>query len=204
MLMTTEPKPIASREMQALAEWREASAPTVDLRWHVLLTEPSCERRARDHLRDVLKLDPYMPAETVKQTRTARTIWGASRRQIVVERPIFRGYLFVPLNVAWSFGLDRVPGLRQQPFLLSDGWPVTLSAVAIEKLRLIEYALAHPGEPILPFKVGDRVRLVEGAFQSLVAEVARIDSEQRIELLMDILGGRSSVFVKAFQIEPLQ
>jgi transcription antitermination factor NusG len=112
----------------------------------------------------------------------------------------------VPLNLAWSFGPIRdTPGVcRGQPFLLSgNGQPVVLDEDDVGLLRKIEYTLAHPIAPaatLLPYKVGDRVMVVDGAFADRIGRIAELDDAERITLLMDIFGRKTRAFVSASQI----
>jgi transcription antitermination factor NusG len=215
MLMVNAPKPIAPYVIGQIVDYvkpsssRENRSPaqgSIDLRYFVMLTEPNCEIKARDHLKDELGFDPYVPVEEVVTYRSIYTMFGVKRRKVVTTRPIFRGYLFLPLNMAWSFGpLYRVPGLRQSghAFLKQGGEHVVMDETDIEKLRKAEYAIAHPEDPCLPYKAGDRVRIVDGPFKDLVATISRLDAEDRIELLMDILGRKTTLFAEAFQIDAI-
>lgn len=213
MLMVAETKPIAPYVIGQIVDHVVPSGPgyssedrSIDLKHFVMLTEPNCEFKARDHLKDVLKFDPYVPSEEVVSYRPVHTTFGVQRRKVISAKPIFRGYLFLPLNMAWSFGpLYRVPGLRQggHPFLMQGGEHVVLNDVDVEKLRKAEYAIANPDDPCLPYKVGDRVRIVEGPFKDLVAQIKRLDAEDRIELLMDFLGRKTTFFTEAFHIEAI-
>lgn len=175
----------------------------VELRHHVLLTEPGAEFKAERHLR-ADGFDPYVPTERVTGFRAVRTYFGIQRRKVETERPIFRGYIMVPLNRAWSFGrIHSMPGLRERPFLMFCGQPAVLSAADVERLRGAESALKDAPIQGLPFKVGDQVRILEGPFALFAAEIARLDDAARIELLMDMLGARVKVHVAADHIEAL-
>jgi transcription antitermination factor NusG len=204
MVETTQPKKLQIGDFVDFIAKPEKREDSIDLRHHVLLTEPNLEFKARDYLHDELKFDPYVPSEDYVAFRDITTMFGVQRRKIEGTRPIFRGYLFLPLNVAWSFGpIYQTPGLRRNghPFMTHNGRHVVLPDYEIEKFAKLEYAINHPEAPILPFKVGDRVRIVDDAFMDMVLRVKRIDDEERIELMGDILGGRDvSFFVKAFQI----
>lgn len=177
-------------------------SPNIELRWHVLLTEPSCERKAEANLRRQ-GFKPYVPVEKTVEYRHVRSMFGVHRRAYDSVRPIFRGYLFLPLNVAWSFGpIYTTPGLRQNghPFLQHCDRYAILDDVAIELIRKVEEALHNPELPGLPYKVGDKVRVVEGAFLDFVAEIAQLHDAARIELLMDLLGQKTKFFASAHQI----
>lgn len=187
--------------LQALVPFVEDSV--IDLRYFVMLTEPNCELKARDHLKKVQGFDPYVPIEEYIALRTVRTRFGVKRCKVPSARPIFRGYLFLPLNRSWSFGnLYRTPGLRQNghPFLMNNERPVVLDSLEVEKLKRIEYGLSHPERPVFPFKLGDRVKVMEGPFEDCIARISALDDAERITLLMEILGRKTKFFATAFQI----
>jgi hypothetical protein len=108
MLMTAE-------KLDKVPELRSMAAPEhvdVNLRWHVLFTEPTAELKAAKYL-DRLGFKPYVPIETKNIHRSIRTMFGVQRRECQSVRPLFRGYLFVPLNRAWSFGpIYTTPSVR--------------------------------------------------------------------------------------------
>jgi transcription antitermination factor NusG len=83
------------------------------------------------------------------------------------------------------------------------GRPVVLRDQDVARLKAAEYAVAHPGESVakLPFTVGDKVMVVDGAFAERVAKIARLDDAEGIELLMDIFRRETTVWASATQIE---
>src|SRR5581483_8039009 len=138
-----------------------------DLRKYVLVTEPGAEFKAQRHLK-ARGFDAWVPSERVTQVRRVRTIFGEIGRKIEIVRPIFRGYIFVPLNMAWSFGaLYSTPGLRQSPFLLICGQPAVVPECEVARLQQVETDLKHAPLQGLPYRIGERVRITEGAFTGL-------------------------------------
>ncbi len=194
----------------------------IDLRWYVLLTEPSNEFKATRHL-DRLGFDPFMPTEIRQTQYTVRTMFGVQRRMRSIERPIFPGYIFLPLpdfgyathqrfdigREAKQYGTSKyfgkiydVPGVRPNGhcFLKVGGRHVTIDPADIEIMRNVEAALKNPILPGCPFRVGDKVKMADGPLCELVAVISKLDETGRIELLMDILGRKSKLFVNARQI----
>src|SRR5688572_20068074 len=115
---------------------REAEC--VELRHYVILTEPNAEFRARDFL-IARGFKPYVPLEDIVTIRSMRSFWGTHRRKVEGVRPLFRGYLFLPLNIAWSFGpLYEAPGLkRPNPFLMHNDCKVIATDDDIELIKRI-------------------------------------------------------------------
>jgi transcriptional antiterminator NusG len=176
---------------------------TVDLRHHVLVTEPGAEFKAQRHLK-ASGFDPWVPTEKIVQVRRVRTHWGEIGRKHNVIRPIFRGYVFVPLNMMWSFGpLYSTPGLRQSPFLLICGKPAIVPHHEVARLKSVEIDLKNAPVQGLPYVIGETVRITQGAFTGFTAEINRLDDRGRIELLMQILGAETKLHLAVEQIEKL-
>lgn len=177
---------------------------SIDLRHYVLLTEPGAEFKAERHLK-AQGFEPYVPQEVVIKYRTVQSRFGGRhQKKVETAKPIFRGYIFLPLNMAWSFGpIYSTPGLRQTPFLLICGKPAVVPTAEMERVYGREEKLKDAPIQGLPYKVGDQVRILAGPFAHFNAEIAKLDDEGRIELLMDILGGRTKTHVTAGQFEAI-
>jgi transcription antitermination factor NusG len=176
----------------------------VELKNYVLLAEPNGEERARKFLKRH-RFKPYVPMEKKVKTRVVHGVFGERRIKVETMRPIFSGYLFLPLNWDWDFGpVNACPGLRQEGskfmrMIGEDGLPkpVTLTDADMKKIRHIE-------ETISPtHKVGDRVTVVDGPFMDLVAEISKLDDRGRIELVMDFLGKKTKFLANPSQITSL-
>jgi transcription antitermination factor NusG len=173
-----------------------------DLRHYVLMTEPSVEFKVEKRLAD-MDFNPFVPKEKRQEVRTRHSMFGTHRYKVDVIRPVFRGYIFVPLNMAWSFGpFYSVPGLRSRPFLMTCGEPAILKAVDVKRLKGLDGALQEPTSHGQPYKIGDQVRVLNGVFRDFVAKVQKLDDRGRIELLMDILGGNAKAELHVSQVAP--
>lgn len=175
----------------------------IDLRHHVLVTEPGAEFKAERHLK-ARGFDPWVPSETVTQVRRVRTYWGDVGKKHSVTRPIFRGYVFVPLNTMWSFGpLYATPGLRASPFLLICGQPAIVPHREVERLKNVEQGLKDSPVQGLPYVIGETVRIAEGPFAGFTSKISNLDDRGRIELLMHILGADTKLRLQVEQVEKL-
>jgi hypothetical protein len=193
MLMASE-----TLQNSAMHSLVPADDPDIDLRYFVLFTEPMGERKAAGYLKDA-GFNPWVPLYQRTMIYHVRK-WGRleprSRR---VPWPIFCGYLFLPLNRAWSFGpIERCPWLRQSgnKFMNWQGHYKTLSDKEFAQIKAAE-ALANFSES---YQVGDQVTILSGAFAGELGEISRLDDASRITLLVDIFNGRFPAIVSADQI----
>ena len=169
---------------------------------YILLAEPQREAVA---VRRLIQLGfrPYAPQIRERGYRTVRSMFGSHRRECWRVRPLFPGYLFLPVDIFGpKFGLlHAVAGLRKgSPCLINGQGRVLLSGEAVDMVRHIEASVNDPQSRGLPYRVGDRVRVIEGAFRDMVGKISRLDDAQRIELLMGMLGGQARIRVAARQI----
>ncbi|MGF1609133.1 MAG: transcription termination/antitermination protein NusG [Kiloniellales bacterium] len=125
-----------------------------------------------------------------------------ARRIDTLRTPLFPGYLFVemdPEQTAWSsivgtFGVRRL--------LCENGRPAKLPMGFVETLRraLEEKGIASLEQSWL--KPGRRVRLLSGPFADYVGTLLNRPAEDRVILLMNVLGREVETLVSTRQIAP--
>jgi transcription antitermination factor NusG len=92
-------------------------------------------------------------------------------------------------------------GIRQRPFLLSDGRVAEIEPDKITELQAMERAVNAKPSDRLHFNVGDQVMVSQGAFTGMKAVVYQMTDSARVQLLLDFLGQKSKVEVDADQIQ---
>ena len=154
-------------------------------RWHLAQFKPSCAMIAR---RNLVRqgFEVFLPLEA--QTRVHRGNF------IHETRPFFPGYLFVCVNHASSpvqsirstYGISQLVRIGTKPAVVPDG--------LVEELR----ARCDPNDVVERSEIlekGDKVRLTAGPFANLIGEVEQIAPDQRVWLLLDIMGQKTKVSV---------
>ena len=182
---------------------------TID--WHVALTIPQSDRFACESLRQrgYLVYRPIFP-------KVIRHFRNGPNRQRSVIRPLFPGYLFVAddRRQGW-WGLDQCPGLRPTDNLLkafgrigehNEPTEVHYQVVAsrvMNAIRAKEQELCN-AKPVLAkshgFDVGQQVRIEEGPFTGLFAQIESLDGHERVCLLLSLFGRDSRVSLRAEQL----
>jgi transcription antitermination factor NusG len=167
--------------------------------WHIALTEPQSERHASEGLRS-RGYEAYFPIfpKTIRHFRN-----GPNRVRTVI-RPLFPGYLFVVDRLAQGWlRLEKCPGIREVHSLLRRcGSPeyACLPASAIDAMRAKETALCKEQQTLTAshgLKIGEMVRIEEGPFTGLFAQIETLDDHERIGLLMSLFGRESRVSLPA-------
>ena len=150
-------------------------------RWYVVHTRPRQERRAEANL-SCQGFRVWLPV----MERSRRH----ARRIETVRVALFPGYLFVELDVereAWraingTFGVRRLLTDGPRPQALPDGFVAALrDAAGADGLS----AAAPPD-----LRPGDAVTIAAGPFAECAAVVLRLGTGERVEVLLEVLGGR--------------
>ncbi len=149
--------------------------------WYVVQTRPHQEQRAEVNLaRQGYRV--WLPVTERSRRRAKRIETGYA--------PLFPQYLFVQLDIGrepWraingTFGVKR---------LLADGpRPQPLPGDFVAALREATGAdgVSTPAPPDL--QAGDAVTITVGPFAECAAVVLRLAPRERVEVLLDVLGGR--------------
>jgi transcriptional antiterminator RfaH len=163
-------------------------------RWYVVHTQPNGESRADEHLRRQGYIT-YLP-RLLKRRRHAR-------KTEMVSRPLFPRYMFVQLDVAsqgWhairsTFGVAGLVGGENGPQPVQDG--------------IVESLLAARGEDgyfraaaSRAFRPGAAIRVVEGIFASASGFFESMSDNERVSVLLELLGRRVRVVLDYESVVP--
>lgn len=156
-----------------------------DVIWFLAQLKPNCARIAVRNL-ERQGFRTFLP---LHQQTIRRDTRFANRTQ-----PLFPGYLFVAVDAAdggWSAingtqGVTRLVGFGNRPAQVPNG--------------LVDAMLARCGadgllRPEVAVKAGDEVVMTGGAFADFVGRVEHVDADQRVWVLLDVLGRTTRVTV---------
>ena len=158
--------------------------------WFLAQMKPNCATIAKTNLqRQGFKT--FLPLEERTRQRYGKFVSATS--------PLFPGYIFVAFDVAsglWRMvnstsGITRLVSFGKEPTV------VPLDLVSQLMLRCNAQGKLLPPKLLKP---GDQVTLTKGPFASFVAEVDKIAPDQRVWVLMEIMGSQTRVAVKADQL----
>lgn len=161
--------------------------------WYVVHTHAQSEEKAVHHLNNQ-GFEAYLP-KYLKRRRHAR-------KTELVKSPLFPRYLFVKFDMSlhrWR-SINSTLGVKH---LVCTG--DTPSAVPSE---IIEEIKCHENEngivvvdPRGRFQKGDPVRLLEGPFADVVGFFDGATDDQRVMILLDLMGRRVRVKLKSEFVE---
>jgi transcriptional antiterminator RfaH len=149
-------------------------------RWYVVQTHPRREAGV------VLQLEAqHFRAFLPRMTRTVRH----ARKLRLVEAPVFPGYLFVSLDL----GRDRWRSVNGTfgavGLIMGDEFPSATPRGVVESL--LAYADARGSCRFDRDLVeGQRVKVLVGPFADAIGSLVRLDANERVRVLLDIMGGQ--------------
>jgi transcriptional antiterminator RfaH len=161
--------------------------------WYVVETHPRAERLAQSHL-ERQGFDSFFPQ--------FRKIRRHARRVEEVIAPVFPGYLFAAFDrdrdnwtaINGTRGVRRLVGPR-------SAQPQPMPTMAME--ALLARCDGERMASLCPtLDIGRKVRVLTGPFADLVAEIHALDGRGRVQVLLDMLGGRVPVAVGVAQLAP--
>ena len=166
----------------------------VAMHWYVASVRANQEARALEHLARQ-GFDAWLPRYR-KTRRHARSF------QTTVA-PLFPGYVFVRLdtNVQRWRSVNGTFGVRS--LISQDGEPARLPGAFVESLQMRTDADGIVGPEAAPLPLGSNVRVVAGPFADYVGTLIRLDSRQRVTLLLSMLGGAITASVPSENIASL-
>ena len=155
-------------------------------RWFVVQAQPNAEHKAVFHL-NRQGFATYLP-RYLKRRRHAR-------RVDTVAAPLFPRYLFVSIDMGvqrWrsifsTVGVSRIVCNGEMPTAVSDH--------VIENLRSREHDGLVKLDSRPSFQIGDKVRLLDGAFADCLGLYEGLKDGDRVALLLDLLGRKVRVTV---------
>ena len=161
-----------------------------DERWFLAQLKPNSAQIAKRHL-ERQGFETFLPLEETTQQRTGKFI--------TAQRLLFPGYIFVALAASqgkWRVinstqGITRLVSFGRAPAPVPSGLVDGLKERCDSMGKLVAAsALA----------TGDAVTFTKGPFSDFVGEVEKIDTDRRVWVLMDLMGGQTRVKAEEAQL----
>lgn len=150
------------------------------MRWFAVRTHAHSEDKAKHHL-ERQEFTVYLPRYQKQRTH--------ARRTDIVKRALFPRYIFVKINIETARWRDINSTVGVSNLVSFGGKPAPIPALFIEEIRSVE---DKDGIVVLsnwnPFRKEQRVRVLSGAFSDKTGLFECIDDNQRVIVLLDLLG----------------
>ena len=160
--------------------------------WYIL------QIKANSHLQAVRNLnkqgfETFLPLYDTASRKTSRFI--------NTTRPLFPGYMFITFDrkkYGWH-KINNTYGVSQLVTFNSilKSIPTTFVDNLMERCDLSGKLI-----PVKNLKKGDKVKILEGPFANFIATVEKYATDQRIWILMDLMGRKSKIQTQSDTIQP--
>jgi transcription termination/antitermination protein NusG len=173
--------------------------------WYILKVQSNRERSIAEALQRKIKiegLDRYFDQVVVPTEKV--TEFKAGKKK-VVERKLYPGYIVVHMCInddTW-FAVRETSGIGD--FTGSAGKPTPMLPNEVARIvKKDEEEVSESPKLNINFKIGDRVKIKEGTFESFEGEVHQIDEQNgRISVMINIFGRSTPVELEYWQVEVL-
>jgi transcriptional antiterminator RfaH len=153
--------------------------------WYVARTQPNAENKAVTHL-SRQGFVTYLP-RYLKRRRHAR-------RVDVVSAPLFPRYLFVEIDTAIQRWRSIYSTIGVSQLVCSGDAPTPVSDQVVTLLKSREDAAGFiQFERRPPFRVGDKIRILDGVFCDCLGLYDGMSDRDRVTILLDLLGRKVRV-----------
>lgn len=160
-------------------------------KWYLLQLKPNAHQVA---LRNLQRqgFHTFLPLQEVTLRRADRFIEK--------RRPLFPGYMFVgfdPDAAPWrkinsTLGVAKLVSFSEQPRAVPD------DLIAGLMQRCDSDGVIRAPEQL---EIGDSVQLLSGAFANFIARIEHIDEDQRVWMLIDIMGQTTRLSARHDQLK---
>ncbi|WP_457553452.1 UpxY family transcription antiterminator [Desulfobacula sp.] len=165
------------------------------LNWFALLTRSNFEQIVYDTVVKK-KVEAFLPRMKRKSIR--------KDRNLMIETPLFPGYIFVKSTVEPSFQLKILKTLGAVRLLGNQSGPVAIPASQVESLKILTSTNTDliTGTNIC-LKKGDPVMIIQGPMAGAKGEFTRYKGRGRVVIKIDVLGQYAGVEVDENNVEKL-
>lgn len=180
----------------------------VEKDWYILKVQSNRENTVRDALLrrvKILGLEEYVD-EIIVPVQQVKEINPKTGKQRVVKQKLYPGYIVVHMAInddTW-FLIRETSGVGD--FTGAHGKPIPMAPHEVDRILETVEPKQEGAEPKLKvnFKSGDRVKIVEGNFESFEGEVDRInETNGRVTVMLTIFGRPTPVDFDYWQVTPI-
>ena len=169
-----------------------------DLRWYLVQCKPNAAQIAVHNLENQ-NFGTFLPLQEI--TKRKGKIFQLQ------TRPLFPGYLFVKLQpdkgpwrqVNSTLGVTRLVRLGAEPSEVPIELVETLMARCDKQSILRQTSETQSGQ----LHAGNQVQVTQGPFSGLITTITDIKPNNRINILIEIMGQTTKVAINAGALQPI-
>lgn len=198
--------PLVTEELPVDAEHDDESAPAIepdtDRRWYVVHCYSGYENKVRHNLEQRIDTMNMQSAIFDIIVPTEEEIEVRDGKRKTFERRVFPGYVLVQMAISeesW-FVVRNTPGVTG--FVGLGTLPTPLPDK--EVLRILKRMEADSPRVMVSYKVGQKVRIIDGPFNDFMGTVNELDSERsKVRVMVSFFGRETPIELDFLQVEKL-
>ena len=160
--------------------------------WIVARVKPNQEKTALINL-ERQNFELFQP--------TLKTISKMQNKFKEIIKPVFPGYIFVAINLE-ERNWHKINNTRGISSVIIFGSEIPI--IRCELIEELKYRFSpnNTSKVTNPFEIGMNAEITNGPFAQLIGKIDEIDADQRIWILLDILGTQTRVSVNELNLTP--
>jgi transcription termination/antitermination protein NusG len=176
-------------------------------KWYVVKAIGGQENKVKAYLdNEIVRLNLADYIETVL-VPTEKVIQIRNGKKYNKERVYFPGYVMIQANLSGEIPhiIKSIPGVIGMLGDEKGGDPVPLRKSEINRMlgKVDELAIANENV-MIPFIVGETVKVIDGAFNGFDGTVEKINEEKRkLEVMVKIFGRKTPLELSYMQVEKI-
>ena len=173
---------------EGITKTMQEHEPAPRRKWFVARTQPNAENKASFHLTRQ-GFEVYLPRYLRRVSHARKVTWQ--------PRPLFPAYLFVAMSgreQRWR-AINSTIGVAH--LICDERGPLPVPSGVVETIREQEdeRGLMLTGRKV-PFKKGAPVKVMSGAFADHIGQFEDATDDERVTILLDLLGRKVRARVK--------
>ena len=160
--------------------------------WYLVVTKPQSEFKAQENL---LRqgYETYLPLVQTTRRRNGKNI---KRTEAFFPR-----YLFIYLDKESDNWAPIRSTIGVADLVRFGGMPAVVPEKMITNLKNNENEFGIQSFEKKELKLGDKVEIIDGAFEGYVATYQKMKSTERVSVLLDIVGKNTQVILSVDELE---
>ena len=177
-------------------------------KWYVIRAVSGQESKIKDYIMAEIKRlgfsdnveDIIVPTEKVIQIRNGK--------KISKEKVYFPGYIMIKANLSGEVPhiIKSVPNVIGFLGETKGGDPIPMRVIEVNRMlgKVDELSLESEHNMVIPFNIGDNVKVIDGPFNGFTGSIENVNEEKRkLEVMVKIFGRKTPLELSYMQVEKL-
>ena len=118
-----------------------------------------------------------------------------------IIKPVFPGYIFISINLEET-NWHKINNTRGISSIIVFANEIPLIRCEIIEELKHRFSLDNAQKVVDPYKIGMDAEITNGPFAQLIGKIDKIDADERIWILLDILGDQTRVSINKLNLTP--